>query len=276
MRRVRVAFSGSGFRFFTHIGALSYFDETSIITELAGTSGGSLIAALYAIDPDIHKLQGLMNEFETSKLVEFDFSALFNMGFCKGRYLERCLKKVFGSKTLKETKIPLSIAATDLNTGTPKYFSTYGTPDVLIWQAIRASCSVPFLYVPCKLNGNYYVDGGIVNNIPINLLVDTEDTDIYAINLVSEQKHFFSEPRAAPSIFMRLIDIMMQAHSQTRLDAAMVKYPGAHIINIDTSKILHHRDTDIDSIERTGLLRLGYNSVKNYDREVSDAGLLDS
>lgn len=265
MRRVKVALSGSGFRFFAHIGALSYLDDTSVITELAGTSGGSLIAALYAADPDARKLQTMMFEFDTSKLIEFNFSALFNMGFCKGRYLEHCLKHVFSDLTMKELKIPLSIAVTDLNKGIPTYFSSYDTPDIKVWQAVRASCSVPFLYTPCKIDTDYYVDGGIVNNIPVNLLTDTEDTELYAVNLVSDQTEFFAKPRGTAQIFLRLVDMMMQAHSHTRLETAKSMYPDARIINIDTSKVINLRDTEIDRTEKLDLFRLGFNSVKNYD-----------
>jgi NTE family protein len=265
MRRTKVALSGSGFRFFAHIGALSYLADTSIITELAGTSGGSLIAALYAADPDVHKLQAMMASLDTSKLIEFNFSALFNMGFCKGKYLEHSLRSVFSDLTMKELKIPLSIAATDLNKGVPVYFSSYGTPDAKVWQAVRASCSVPFLYTPCKIDNDYYVDGGIVNNMPINLLTDTEDTDLYAVNLVSDQTEFFAKPRGTAQIFLRLIDMMMQAHSHTRLDSAKSRYPNARIINVDTSKVIDLRDTEIDRTEKLDLFRLGFNAVKNYD-----------
>lgn len=269
--RSKVALSGSGFRFFAHAGSLACLHEHTQITEVAGTSGGSLVAAIYAANPSIEHMVDIMTDVDTQKLLSFNFSALWHMGICKGKELERHARSVLGDITFGRLNIPLSITCTNLNTGEPTYFSTFKTPQVRVVDAIRASCAVPFVFTPHKIDNVFYVDGGLVNNIPVNVFQE-DGSAIYAVNLESKDHHmFFRKARFMPEIVLHLIDIMMRSHSRTHLETASLKFKDANILNIDTSHVVKHGDTDIDDQEKFQLYRLGYSATKALFNPYNDA-----
>lgn len=264
MQTSKVALSGSGFRFFAHVGALACLDKHTEIVELAGTSGGSLIAAIYASGYGVEEMVDLMSDIHTDELIKFNFSALFDMGICKGKSLETNVYKVLGNKTFKDMKIPLRVAATNLNTGSLALFSPHTTPDVKVKDAVRASCAIPLVYTPYKIDGVRYVDGGLVNNIPVNTFTDSANTEVYAINLQSKDMYpFFSKVRFLPEIALRLVDIMIQSNTQMHLETAMIRFKNAKVINIDTSAVIKPYDEAIDMNEKFNLYQLGFDTVKN-------------
>ncbi|MCD5380318.1 patatin-like phospholipase family protein, partial [Candidatus Gracilibacteria bacterium] len=86
-------------------------------------------------------------------------------GLLKGKKIEKKLEEVFGNTNIEDTKIPLKIVATNIETSESQVFSSGK-----IVTALRASMSLPGIFIPQKIDGESYVDGGIMMNLPIEVL----------------------------------------------------------------------------------------------------------
>lgn len=152
--------SGGGARGIAHIGILKALDEMKITFDfISGTSAGSIIGALYAAGHKPDHIFELVKNLSIFKSVRpaFAWTGLLTLDGLK----ELLLKNIPENK-FESLKIPLTVAATDLRNGRLHYF-TSGE----LSTAIVASSSIPAIFNPVQLNGNLYVDGGLLDNLPV-------------------------------------------------------------------------------------------------------------
>ena len=176
--KVSLVLSSGGARGVAHISIIeSLLKEGYDIVEISGTSIGSLVAAFYACGKlDKFKKWILkLDKIKTFSLMDFTVS---QSGIIKGDKVFSSLKKIIPDEKIENLKIPISIIATDI----------FNNKEVVIrsgsmYDAIRASCSIPGLVNPYSLNGVDYVDGGVLNPLPINKLHYREN--IITVNLNS-------------------------------------------------------------------------------------------
>jgi NTE family protein len=159
--RIGLALGGGAARGFAHIGVIKALEAHGIHPDLvAGTSAGSVVAALYASG-----MSGLQMNKAALKLDEASISdwamPFRSRGFLKGVALENYLNTTLNNRKIEQLKMPLGIVATDLRTGEPILFQRGNTG-----QAVRASCSVPSIFEPVTIGGHEYVDGGLVSPVP--------------------------------------------------------------------------------------------------------------
>lgn len=159
--------SGGGARGVAHLGVLKAFEERGIKPSgISGTSAGAIVGAMYAsgYSPDEILEIIIKAKFFTSLRPAMSFSGLLQMESL-GKLFSQYLKNDFSS-----LKIPLTVATTDLKHGTTKYFSE-GT---LIKPLLAASC-IPVVFKPVDIKGIEYVDGGMLNNLPVEPLIGEYD-----------------------------------------------------------------------------------------------------
>jgi predicted acylesterase/phospholipase RssA len=160
MGKFGLVLSGGGARGFAHLGVIKALEEVDIIPSIiSGTSAGAIVAAFYAAGYNPEEiieiaLQG--NFFSFSNLL-LNKSGLFNM-----QSFERIYKAHFKQNLIEKLPIPICITATDIIKGKPKYF-TSGS----ISKALLASSCLPMVFEPIKYNDTLYLDGGILNNLPV-------------------------------------------------------------------------------------------------------------
>lgn len=158
-----IALSGGGARGFAHIGALKALNEAGIYPEIiSGTSAGAIIGALYAhgYSPDeIFKI------FIDKKKFRYIELTLPKGGFLKMNRLFANLNNHLIIKNIEDLKHKLTIIATDLTNGKSCEF-TKGN----ILKCLQASSSIPIIFPPTIIDGITYVDGGVLNNLPIEPL----------------------------------------------------------------------------------------------------------
>jgi NTE family protein len=171
-KKIRVTLSGSGFRLSAHVGAMAAIEELGYeVVEMSGTSGGAIVAALYAKGFDAKSLQALIIGADFTKLLTFNPMALFKFSYCSGKNLLAFLQILLGKNTLiSDLSIPLKVVASDLHNNTQHTFT--GAFNAAL--AVRASAAVPFLYSPVIVNDMWLVDGGICSNTPVELLTDDD------------------------------------------------------------------------------------------------------
>lgn len=180
MREINLVMSGSGFNYPIYVGSYKAIYERGLrARSLTGTSGGSIIAAIIAVgynDPD--ELERVLMETIPSenKLIDLSWIPFRRHGLVKGDRILKVLKKVLMGKRFRDLEVELNIVATNYNTGTWTVFNKELTPDIEIADAVRASISIPFIFAPHKIDGSWYVDGGIQNNWYVDVYGDVEDT----------------------------------------------------------------------------------------------------
>lgn len=177
-KTVGLALGSGAFRGFAHIGVLKSFVKHGMpIDYLTGASIGAWVAAYYAAFQDIDRLE---EEFVSSPLKNlpmlFDFSLVG--GFIGGTKVNGALEKGLKHHSFSKLKIPLKIVATDLVSGQPHVFDS---GDVA--RAVRASVSVPLVFKPLAHDGHLFVDGGLSNPVPCDLVREMGADIVIGVNL---------------------------------------------------------------------------------------------
>lgn len=161
--KIGLALGGGAARGFAHVGVIQVLEENGIKPNLiAGTSAGSLVAAIYASGKTGTQLQRVAETMEEAAIADWTLP-IFSRGMLRGDALARYVNAQVSGKLIEELPIPLGIVATDLNNGNDVLFQRGDTG-----TAVRASSSVPAVFQPVKINGREYVDGGLVSPVPVN------------------------------------------------------------------------------------------------------------
>ncbi|MCB8995270.1 MAG: patatin-like phospholipase family protein [Bacteroidales bacterium] len=155
-----IVLSGGGARGFSHLGVLHALNEAGIFPDcISGTSAGSIVGAFYA---DGYSPEEILDIMGNNKRHDFFSFGIPKEGFLEMTGMHKILKKYIKAKSFKDLKIPLIVSATDLNNAKIKYFSEGSVVDAVI-----ASSSIPVVFKPYKIGDVYYVDGGVMDNLPI-------------------------------------------------------------------------------------------------------------
>ena len=198
--KIGLALSGGGIRGIAHAGVLKALEENDIkIDIIGGTSSGSLVATLYALGYSPLYIFFLFKKY-AKEMVSIDSSTIFRsvsgfiknrkldiLGFNKGdviekEYNELALRK--GAKKISDIEMPIVIPSVDINKSKEYIFTniipkenneeiTYIT-EIPIGSAVRASSSFPGIFCPCKYEEYNFLDGGILDNIPVKEVKNKE------------------------------------------------------------------------------------------------------
>jgi NTE family protein len=160
--KVGLALGGGAARGFAHVGVIQVLEENGLKPDLVvGTSAGSLVAALYASGRSGAQLQQIALEMDEAAFADWTLP-LFNRGMLRGEALARYVNTQVGNRLIEGMALPLGIVATDLNSGQGVLFQRGDTG-----MAVRASSAVPAVFLPVKIGGHEYVDGGLVSPVPV-------------------------------------------------------------------------------------------------------------
>lgn len=164
--RIALVLGGGAARGFAHVGVIRALEQEKIPVDLiVGTSVGSLIGAIYASDASSFDLEWTAFQLQKEDLFDFGvLNAVTGMGFAKGDKLEAWVKGHVKTVNIEQLKIPFAAVATDLNWGY-KVVLDKGP----VARAIRASAAIPGVFQPVQHQGKILVDGGVVDNIPIDV-----------------------------------------------------------------------------------------------------------
>ncbi len=158
--RIGLALGGGAARGFAHIGVIQVLEEHGIPVDLvAGTSAGSLVAALYASGKRGSELASLAMGMDESALTDWSFPG---RGLIRGEALARYVRTQTGNRPIEQLPLPLGIVATDLASGEGVLFRRGDTG-----SAVRASSAVPAVFQPVRIGEREYVDGGLVSPVPV-------------------------------------------------------------------------------------------------------------
>ena len=180
--RVGLALSSGGAKGLAHVGVLQVLEETGIEVDLiAGTSMGAYIGALWAFGHDGQFLERKARELEGKwglfKLIDPAFPP--RRGFIHGRAIRERLERSIGDVRFEQLARPLRVVTTHFDTLERIVFSTGQ-----VSHSVHASCAIPSVFVPVKLNGETYIDGGISDPLPVDVLREAGIEHVIAVNII--------------------------------------------------------------------------------------------
>jgi NTE family protein len=181
-RLIGLALSSGGAKGYAHIGVIQVLEENTIeVDVIAGASMGAYVGALHAFGCDGAKLEQLAREMEARWALWSLIDPVFppRQGFIRGEAVEHRLQRTLGDAQFSDLVCPLRIVATNLNTLERVVFLSGP-----VTSAVRASTSVPGICVPLRIGDESYIDGGIVDPLPTDVLHEMGIRRIIAVNTV--------------------------------------------------------------------------------------------
>jgi NTE family protein len=167
-KNVALVLSSGGARGCAHIGVIKVLEQNDFrITSVAGTSMGALVGGIFATGqlPQFEEWISSLDIMEILSLTDFSIS---KKGFIKGEKVIKKIKEIVPERNIEDLKIPFCAVATDIIDGTETVFSKGN-----LFEAVRASISIPTVFQPYLINDRYFVDGGILNPVPVNQIIRT-------------------------------------------------------------------------------------------------------
>lgn len=160
--KIGLALGSGSARGFAHIGVIQTLLENQIpIDYIAGSSIGALIGSIYAVHGKMDHLNQSMQKIDRKKFLDF---CIPKMGLIKGNKIQEMVSLFTYGKHLEQFQIPMAVIATELQTGKRKVFLKGNAAD-----AIRASISIPGVFIPYEIQGKRYIDGGVVDRVPVTV-----------------------------------------------------------------------------------------------------------
>lgn len=298
-RKISLVLGAGGAKGYAHIGAIKAIEESNCeIVSIAGTSIGSLVGGLYAAG----KVKELNDWFQSidnwKKAFTFiDIKNISTSGLINGDYIIENLEKIIG-KNLKlcDLKMPFSCVAVDLNSGQEIVFTNNQSikegetndrrivyiKDVSLLDAIRASISMPAIFIPHEVKGRKCVDGCTSNGLPINHLKRIGGSMVIAINLDSfgDTTVFnIKDISDASAISRTLTKIIQSSENESFLSVLCKSYYVAlkqnKLLMIEYEKPDIYINIDLkgfgtfDFLEAKKLYTIGYEQLKEKMDELS-------
>jgi NTE family protein len=176
--RIGVALGGGFARGIAHVGVLRVLESAGIrISGIAGISAGAIVAAAYASGREPDEIAAVASTMRFSNVARW---GVCRMGLAGSGRMCTFLKTLLRAQRFEDMRIPLSIVATDLMTGTATVFR-----DGDVIDAIRASCAYPGLLEPIRLGDRLYVDGAIGVEVPTHAIREMNVDKTVAVRLLT-------------------------------------------------------------------------------------------
>lgn len=188
---ITLVLSGGGARGIAHIGVIEELVKLNVnIASISGTSMGALIGGIYAVGKLEEFKQWMLkvNRTKIFKLIDFSFST---QGLVKGERIFNEIKEFITDVNIEDLPIKYTATAFDIANGREVVFDKGS-----LYNAIRASISIPTIFTPLTLGDSVFIDGGVVNNIPINTAKRVQNDIVIAVNVnagISDNVVYFSE-----------------------------------------------------------------------------------
>ena len=208
---IGLALGGGAAKGVAHIGVLKALEDANIeVDYIAGTSVGAMIAALYAFRVDVETIGSLARRLTMSKVTSFKLN---KTGFFSTESLRELMLEYVGDVAIEDAAIPLSIVATDINSGEEIVLTSGSVVD-----AVCASAAIPGIYIPVEINGRTLVDGGLVQNVPIEAL-QTAGAGVTIASHLNSVSHY-QEISHVLDVMRNAFEIAVSQHTQDQLKEA--------------------------------------------------------
>jgi NTE family protein len=189
-KSVSLVLGSGGARGMAHIGVIEVLEERGYrIEEIAGSSVGALVGGIYAKGnlPEFTDWICNLGRVDVFGLMDFSFST---RGFIKGEKVFSAIEKIVGECLIEDLPIPFCCNAVDYLEGTERVFESGS-----LFAAMRASSSIPTLVQPALIDSIEYIDGGVLNPLPMDLIKNSKTNLVIAVNLNALGESFVNPPQ---------------------------------------------------------------------------------
>jgi len=206
--KIALVLGAGASRGFAHIGVIKVLESNKIpVHMIVGTSAGSFVGALYAYGFNAFELQKLSFALEQNDIIDLTVP---DKGFLKGEKIEGYINYILRETPMEKLGIPFYAVATDLQNGKEVVFGSGNTG-----TAVRASCSMPGIFIPPVISGRMYVDGGVVSPVAVDAARRLGADIVIAVDLSGDADS--SLPKGIIEVILQSINIM-----HTKLSAAQL------------------------------------------------------
>lgn len=208
---VALVLGSGGARGYAHIGVIQVLEQQGIHPDLiVGTSAGSIVGSIYASGKTAEELRDIALNMKANDVrdVKLDMK-----GFFDGQKVENYVNQQVNNTPLESLKIPMYVVATELKEGKKVVFN-YGNTG----QAVRASVSIPSMFIPTKIGADEYVDGGLVSPVPVGVARDLGADIVIAVDILAQPMH--TETSNVWGMFNQNINIMQSRLAEEELKHA--------------------------------------------------------
>src|SRR3954470_23317390 len=216
--------SGGGLKGLAHIGVLRALDERGLVPSLVvGSSIGSLIGAAWAAGVPIRHMEArarMIRRRDVFQVARADvpFRRLLAPALYRREPLEVLIDHLVGQVTFNDLKRRLLINTVDLHSGMQVMWGLPGLRNTRVADAVAASCALPGIFPPREINGRAYVDGAVVENLPVRMAASLGQGPILAINVAATSVlRSENETRGFAATYIRGLEIVMQTQIEAQL-----------------------------------------------------------
>jgi len=180
-RKISLVMSGGGARGIAHIGAIEELEKQGYeITSVTGTSMGAVVGAAYALGklPEFKEWMLTLDRLKVINLLDFSFST---QGLVKGDKVFNTMRSITKEANIEDLRIPFTCVAVDIIEREEIIFKKGN-----IFDALRATVSIPTVFTPIKSGSSLLVDGGVLNNLPVNHAERSEGDMLVAVDVTAK------------------------------------------------------------------------------------------
>jgi NTE family protein len=244
MKKVGVALGGGGTRGFAHLGVLKALREKGIEPNIfSGTSAGAIVAALLAAQKSPETIMEIMEEINITDAAKIN---LDSKGLASLENLKNLMDKILDRKNFSDLAFPLYLCVSNLNTGKVEYLNRGN-----VAKAVQASASIPILFSPVEINGQLYVDGGLLDNVPVKPLINQCER-IIAVDIMPVQEMKTIDGLSDMIIQILQMNVSMQKEIKKDCDL---------LINVEGLS----EYTILDTNQNKKIFEIGYSYAKNLE-----------
>jgi NTE family protein len=209
--KIAVVLGAGAAKGFAHIGVLKVLESNGIpVHMVVGTSAGSFVGALYAYGFSAFELQKISFALQRDDIIDLTIP---DNGFIKGEKLEGYINHIVRNTPIEKLRIPFYAVATDLQSGKEVVFGNGNTG-----TAVRASCSIPGIFIPVPISGRTYVDGGVTSPIAVDAARRLGADIVIAVDISSDMGT--TVPNGTIDTILQAISIMYSKLSAIQLTKA--------------------------------------------------------
>ena len=223
---IGIALSGGAARGNAHVGVLRALAENNIrIDYIAGTSAGAIVGGALAAGMPLDQIEEFGRKLRWRKIGRPTIS---RFGFQSNKRLEQYLRAHLPISKFEDLTIPFAAVATDLKTGAPVILRDRGD----LPFAIRASCTIPGVYVPvADEHGRQLVDGGLVAVVPSTVVRSLGADIVIAVDVNADGATFIGSSGSIIGVLLQALLVFQKTASNYQIESAdfVIKPKVAHI-----------------------------------------------
>ncbi len=265
-QKVALVLGSGGAKGLAHIGVIEEFEKQGFeITSIAGTSMGAVIGGLYAMNK-MQKYKDWVLTFDkidVFNLIDFTFSS---HGLIKGDKVFNKMKTFLPDRNIEDLDIPFAAVATDITNEKEVVFTTGS-----VYEAVRASVSIPTVFTPVNKDNILLVDGGVLNPIPVNRVKRSENDILVAVNVYadipySKEKKQTKKQLKIQSVYDKNIKIFKQKLNEIIPKSNKSKLGYFKLLNATTSAMIHQiSEMTLDICKPDILVNISRHSASIFD-----------